>query len=644
MSKNQLEKELPEILLSSIQNIIHGNHVDGKELVLESSAVYPFKLTVTIDWEFTSEWENEWIAGGKSASIHSGMNLNHFEKIHENNIYDATNNKIRRLDFINDYKNAGTKGLVHNHKKVIHNYSTHSYQYYCDNCGGKKEVNCTSCSGNGRKQCNNCWGAGQVQEYYTEYNNWQKTYEQRSRYVSCGRCGGGGRTTCYSCSGSGRQKCSPCAGYGYFTYYRSTSLVAVPSNKFNISCQEHAQKLVDYLAQCSLAHLYQHIYFSSFNYDPVGQSYERFTYYGDSFLTEIFTNLRSTQHHIVGYSNPPLPFIRSGIFDQLFSGEISVLEEYQETGKKIPKEKALNFFNKFSGQPVLERSLRSVAKDRISAAQDHTVMIQEQCSYFITQNSAKRLADGINAILDKVSPAYNGLVWAIAALIYFLAAGIYIEYFLEITNISNKWEFFVEIISFVFFTFIYYCAYSFITLLLSITVCTYKSRNVPKEFRQKFRNSEPFTSTAFIGSFFVIIFGMYGYVANNMKWLPKVGPTFLNSAFKSVDYIVPDSLVHRYCKDEDQNLFYRKNKFICGSKYFINMDQFKDSTFMYGNPKIRIQKILRDQNPDIIIDGKIGLKTKEAIIEYFDNRNMKYDENWSYNQIAIRMEIDSREY
>ena len=128
MLKDQLEKELPQILLSSVQNIIHGNHVEGKELILERSAVYPFKLTVTIDWNFTSEWNNERIAGGKPASIHSGIRLSDFESIHDNHVHDAANNKIRRLDFINEYKNFGSKGLVYNQKKTIHEYPTHSYQ------------------------------------------------------------------------------------------------------------------------------------------------------------------------------------------------------------------------------------------------------------------------------------------------------------------------------------------------------------------------------------------------------------------------------------------------------------------------------------------------------------------------------------
>ncbi len=644
MLKDQLEKELPQILLSSVQNIIHGNHVEGKELILERSAVYPFKLTVTIDWNFTSEWNNERIAGGKPASIHSGIRLSDFESIHDNHVHDAANNKIRRLDFINEYKNFGSKGLVYNQKKTIHEYPTHSYQYYCDNCGGDGECNCSNCSGNGRVQCNNCWGAGQVQENYTEYNNWNKTYEQHSRYVSCARCGGGGRTTCYSCSGSGRQQCSPCSGYGYFTYYRSTYLVAVPYNQYHVNCQEHAQKLVDHLAGCNHDHLYQHIYFNGFNYEPNGQSHERFTYYGDSFVTEIFTNLRSIQHHIVGYSNPPLPFIRSGIFDQLFIEEITALEQYQDKGEKIPKEKALKFFNEFSGQPVLERSLRGVAKDRTSTSQDHTEMIRELCSYFITQNSAQRLSDGINAILDKVSPAYNGLVWIIAALIYFVAAGIYIEYFLETFNISSIWDLILELVIFLFFTLLYYCAYSIITYLLSITVCTYKSRNIPVEFRQKFRNNEPFLATAFIGSFFVIIMGIYGYAAHHKTWLPNAGPTLLNLLFKSVNYIVPDQIVHKYCKDEDPILPYRNKKFICGSKYFININQLTDGTYIFGDPKSRIQTLLRNDNPEIIIDGKIGPKTKEAVVEYFKKRNMNFDGNWSYNKIAIRMEIDNREY
>lgn len=60
--------------------------------------------------------------------------------------------------------------------------------------------------------------------------------------------------------------------------------------------------------------------------------------------------------------------------------------------------------------------------------------------------------------------------------------------------------------------------------------------------------------------------------------------------------------------------------------------------------KVEFKHFLENDNPEIIIDGKIGPKTKEAVVEYFKKRNMNFDGNWSYNKIAIRMEIDNREY
>lgn len=650
MSNDRLKKELPELLLFSIQNIIDGNHVDGKELYIESSEVYSFKLTIKIDWKFYSEWENEWIAGGEAASFHSGYDLKHFNKVHNDNIEDANNNKGRRINFISEYKNAGPRGFVNNNKKIIHNYTTHSYHYYCDTCDGRTKVSCSGCSGSGRKECDGCYGAGKIQESFTHYNNWNNSYEQRSRYVSCNRCGGSANITCYSCSGSGKKQCSTCSGHGYFTYYRSTSLVTEPSNYFSVNCQEYAQELVNYLADCNLNHLDKHINFTSLNYESVGQSYERFLYEGDSYVTNILTNLRSKSHRIVGYSNPPLPFIRSGIFDQLFIEEINALEEYQTVDKKIPKEKALDFFNNFSGQPVLERSLRGVAKVRKSTSEDNTALIKKECSYFITSESAKRLANGINAILDKVSPAYNGLVWTIAAIIYFIIAGIHVEYFTEIYGIPNKIELCSQLIVFLFFSFLYYFAYSIITFLLSIATCAYKSRNVPQEFRQKYRNKEPFFSTYFLGCLFIIIMAIYGYNASKTESIPMVGPKLLNLLFKSADYIFPETLVHKYCKNEYILDERRNNKYICQSKYFINKEKFNEeldrlNLNYWSNIAFKIQYILKkNDNPDIKIDGVIGLKTKEKIGKYFADRNMSYDENWSNKKILANMLIEEKGY
>lgn len=74
------------------------------------------------------------------------------------------------------------------------------------------------------------------------------------------------------------------------------------------------------------------------------------------------------------------------------------------------------------------------------------------------------------------------------------------------------------------------------------------------------------------------------------------------------------------------------------------MNQFSDRTYFIMDPKSRIQTFLRNDNPEIIVDGKIGPKTKEAIIKYFEKRNISYNKNWSYNQIAVQMEIANREY
>ena len=74
------------------------------------------------------------------------------------------------------------------------------------------------------------------------------------------------------------------------------------------------------------------------------------------------------------------------------------------------------------------------------------------------------------------------------------------------------------------------------------------------------------------------------------------------------------------------------------------MNDLMAGNYFFGDPESRIQTFLKGENPEIIIDGKIGSKTKKAIVEYFDKRNMNYDESWSYSEIAIRMEIENRDY
>ena len=187
-------------------------------------------------------------------------------------------------------------------------------------------------------------------------------------------------------------------------------------------------------------------------------------------------------------------------------------------------------FQKF----VKEEILKSEIKEKIYSQEefDCRIFIEFFSNYYSELNNGDRelfLNEFLMEFIYDINQLKNLLNSNLK-----LSQKIYIEYFLETFNISSIWDLILELVIFLFFTLLYYCAYSIITYLLSITVCTYKSRNIPVEFRQKFRNNEPFLATAFIGSFFVIIMGIYGYAAHHKTWLPNAGPTLLNLLFKSL--------------------------------------------------------------------------------------------------------------
>ena len=109
----------------------------------------------------------------------------------------------------------------------------------CRPCFGRGSVSCTSCS-DGKASCTSCGGRGS--EDYTEsvWNDTWKSYEQRTRSRSCGRCRGSGRwgncytcvgsrqVTCRHCGGEGRVDCGDCGATGWFTITKASRIAGYP--------------------------------------------------------------------------------------------------------------------------------------------------------------------------------------------------------------------------------------------------------------------------------------------------------------------------------------------------------------------------------------------------------------------------------
>lgn len=625
------ESELVNLFLSSIKKIIHGNHVDGDELKLIKSQVLPFDIRVSIYWNFQAHWTSRTVAGGQGASINHGRSEASFDQQHEKFVQDACYNRENRYKFLNQYKAYDVQGLIHSdNNQHIADYPTHSFWYYCSTCNGDGKLNCSTCSGSGRTRCYHCHGSGNITE--TRYNG-NHSYHHN---VSCSWCRGSGKSTCSNCRGSGENHCSPCGAHGYFTYYRDTSIIAVPTARYLVTSEEHSELLVNYLIELNRKFLYEKIRFSTFAMEAHEQTYECIRYYGNSFITDILTDLRNQQHHILGFSNPPLPFKRSAIFDQLFIEEISALEKYQDAAGKISKSQALKFFNQFSGQPALDLALKDIAIERKATTVDHSHLIKKACSYFITDASAQRLAHGIHSILDKVSPAYHGLTWAIFASIFFLIAAIFVEFKIEQLPKNTFGDYFLNTFVLLGFTFICFALMSLVITLISNTITMFKRRNVPKEYRQSMRNLEPFSKSLVLGLLTVTISSFYGF-ATLKDWTPKLDYKLIAPTYQGFNHVLPQNTVQKFCILWVKEFRTTTPPHICSSKYFINYTHEFGARF-YPDPVRIIQNKIRQDQPDFKADGVMGEQTRLAALEWLKKRGIVVDPNLSVHELAQHMD------
>ncbi|WP_406812093.1 hypothetical protein [Histophilus somni] len=77
-----------------------------------------------------------------------------------------------------------------------------------------------------------------------------------------------------------------------------------------------------------------------------------FVYYGKVASLEQHFQLQGKNYTCYAFSNPPYPFVRPAIFDDIFADELNFLEQALSNKNKIDKKKAFVFFKRYANQPI----------------------------------------------------------------------------------------------------------------------------------------------------------------------------------------------------------------------------------------------------------------------------------------------------
>ncbi|HHW7567105.1 TPA: hypothetical protein ACU21S_000390 [Mannheimia haemolytica] len=509
-------ESLSQNLLKQISTVINGNQARAEDIKSICSNSEIFQANLKLDWKFSSVYKDEKVAGGKKAHNHF-KKQNHFEHQTQDYHQHAAYNKSLRQDFLNSLISLSTSSLKEsNTSRTFYHFEQFSFEETCSNCSGKGQNRCSSCGGKGSITCSNCGGSGRKSYPITTYDNKGNANGTRWDYRSCPSCSGG-QCTCSNCSGRGSIHCSPCKGYGYFIITRAVSAVAIPNYRIGTTASFVKSELEDLLNSKGTDFCYEKITFDEVNYQETSDDEYQFNYSGEGLLLSQEFSLKSKTYQCYAFSNPPYPFIKPAIFDDLFADELMFLKDSVPENGKINKKKSFEFFAKYSSQPVLEQSMREIAKNRTETSQILGEKLEETCQGYISPKMAMELSGYLNKIMDKVSPAYSSFVWEIWAFIAFISSFIIIEDKFE--TIFSHSPFSTILTSFILVLFII-CSGSIIAWLLSCLVTLIIRRKIPKEYRQKMRNKEPFKKITQCVFFISLLGAIYGYSANQ-DWLPK---------------------------------------------------------------------------------------------------------------------------
>lgn len=500
---------LSENLIFQLRNLIDGNQIRGDELKEISHKIYETTIRLGYVWTFEPSIRTNKIAGGSSADIHFGRSEYYFDE-HTNKICNIIQkDKSLRTEFLGQFVDNGHNALLAFYKShTIKYFDTFSYSYDCYSCDGNGYTKCTNCR-DGKVNCSYCDGSGRIKSYRDKYYQ-GRFVERETVYNTCYNCFGSGKNTCQRCGGTTRVKCSSCGGAGYFTEYRHITAIAKPSYAVDVSSEQYGDILKNFLSNNTLEFIVEHAHFELIlhNGEKVANK-EGFIYDADNFITELTFEIQDKQYTCVAFANPPYAFVRPPIFDDIFADELALIAEINEDGIVTASE-AYKFFNKYQGQPILDKAMVEIAQTRKSVDADTSAIIHRLCNRFVGDEVAKTISAFLNQCIDKVSPAYSKWTWIIGTFIFCVIACIGVEMWTE--------HFFKESIIWTTISTFgvmlgVWLIWAFILWSVSSSIVMFKRRKIPKEYRQKMRNSESYKMANRFALSACILGAICGYLA-----------------------------------------------------------------------------------------------------------------------------------
>ncbi len=417
-------------------------------------------------------------------------------------------------------------------------------------------------------------------------------------------------------------RCGNCGGHGFFTLTHHITAVAKPSYSVSVSTDHEEEALTGLLRKKGTKFCGEKIPFELVGDESNGNDTHLFSYEGETVVLAQAFSLRDKKYHCCAFSNPPYPYVRPTIFDDLFADELTYLQENVPKKGKVRKKTAITFFNRYAGQPVLDEAMRTIAKVRTETQEGTGSAVFSACHGFISQEMSETLAGYLNSVMDKVSPTYSGCLWWVIGILSALFTLPFVEYELESKILSHP-------ISSVFSTSLVTASILLIAIviafILSAIYVLLARRKIPPEYRQKMRHQEPIRRFILAGIVCYLLAAIYGYSAAK-EWVPKTRG-------------IPLQMMKAQWHKQKENVCQKLSDFDWAKDYCTPQEiSTQDAKLSHADKARAIQEKLQASGYHLSVDGIFGKKSKQAAKRYLKSNAISLPNNASlddyYNAIV----------
>ncbi|OXI92272.1 hypothetical protein CFB48_37270 [Burkholderia sp. AU33647] len=268
-------------------------------------------------------------------------------------------------------------------------------------------------------------------------------------------------------------------------------------------------------------------------------------YEGTADVVELSLNVVQKPYKVAAVGSNIVPIVTPPVFDQLLRAELEQIASLSNTkrGRSKVRRQAKKLFSSLCELPVLDRSIRALAKLDKQARANPEHAVTRAAEGFITKEAAESIGGAFLHVLDKISPPNSRAAWALVAAFPAFAGFVFTADIFANFSIANPWSAVLPLAFAVIATTLAMLFVSPVGWMFSAATSSLLRRKVPAEYRQRGRNWAPLKGACLFSAAAAFVGALYG-AAGTMHWVPTVREAATPAIAYAMTHTATDSQTH----------------------------------------------------------------------------------------------------